>query len=136
MQPCWSAGRVGIEKTQIERARRPESHRTRQGELTGIRWVLEKDGQAIDEQRLRNAIHHRAEHGIEAHFLGKRAAEFDQRAAIVEPVAVEEMIEARLHPVAKRLKQECSDDDGDDGPGRPRSESGVRQRADQAIARK
>ena len=70
----------------------------------GLRGVLEKDGQAIDQQSLRNPIEHGAEQRFETHFVRERAAEFDQRAAIVEAVAIEKVIETRLHPIAQGLE--------------------------------
>ena len=85
-----------------------------------MRRILEENGQAIHQQRLRNAIEHRAEQRLEADFIRERAPEFDQRAAIVEPVAIEEVIEARLHPIAQRLDQKCRDHDGDHRAGRAR----------------
>jgi hypothetical protein len=62
------------------------------------------------------------QHRLQVHFVGERAAEFDQRAAVIEAVAIEEVVQPRLHPFAQRLKQEGGDDDGDDAPrpGRPR----------------
>ena len=100
-----------------------------------MRLVLDENRQTVHQQRLRDAVHHRRQHRIEAHFGGERAAEFDQRAAIIETVAVEETVQARLNPVAKRLKQKRGDHDGDDfahHAGRPR---GVEQRADQRDER-
>ena len=115
----------GIEKAQIERAFGPKTHRARKHELAGMRRIFEENGQAIHQQRLRNAVEHRAEQRLEAHFVRERAPEFNQRAAIVQPVAVEEMIEARLHPIAQRLEQKCRDHDGDHGAGGPGRSSAV-----------
>ena len=126
-----------VEKAQIERAfgaHVPSS-------ATSTNWpgcagILEEDGEAVDEQRLRNAVEHGAEQRLEADFVGERAAEFDQRAAIVEAVAIEEVVEARLHPVAQRLEQERGDDDGDHRAGRARRPGRVEQLADQRDAAK
>ena len=38
-----------IEKAEIERTRRPESHRTRKHKLGGMRGILEKDSETIDQ---------------------------------------------------------------------------------------
>ena len=88
---------------------------------------------------MRNAVHHRAEHRLEAHFVRKRAAEFDQRAAIVETIAIEEAIEARLNPFAERLEQKRGDDDGDhaaDRPGRLRVRDFRDQRDQREVNRR
>ena len=100
-----------------------------------MRFVLDENRQAIHQQRLRDAIHHRCEHRIEAHFGGERAAELNQRAAIIETVPVKEPVQARLNPVAKRLKQKCGDDDGDDAAHHAGRPGRVEQRADQRDER-
>ena len=65
----------------------------------GLAAVFEKNRETIDEQGLRNAVENRAEQRFEANFVGEGAAEFDQRAAIVEPIAIEEAIETGLHAI-------------------------------------
>ena len=61
-----------------------------------------------------------AQQRFEANFVRKRAAEFDQRAPVIEPVAIEKVIETRLHPIAQRLKQKRSHDNGDHSARRAR----------------
>src|ERR1700734_671426 len=82
--------------------------------MAGICNILNKNRQAIDQERLRYAIHHGTEHRLETDFIGERAAEFDQRAAIVQAIAIEEAIEACLNPFTERLEQKRSNNNGDD----------------------
>src|SRR6266852_2220769 len=56
--------------------------------------------------------------GFEAHFVRQGAPEFNQRAAIVEAVAVEKAVEAPLNPFAERLEQKGCDNNGDHAPDR------------------
>ena len=113
-RPPRKLGPGRAEETKIERFRETHAHRASQAEIAGIGDVLDKNRQAIDEKRLRDAVHHGAEHGLKPHFVGERAAEFDQGAAIVQTVAIEEAIETRLNPFAERLEEKRGDDDGDD----------------------
>ena len=97
-----------------------------------------KNRQAIHQQRLRNAVHHRTQHRLEAHFIGQRAAEFNQRAPVIQPVAIEKAIQPRLNPFAERLKQKRRDDDGDHAahrPGRLRVEICADQRDQREVNR-
>ena len=52
--------------------------------------------------------------GSKPDFVRERAAKFNQRAPVVQTVAVEETIEPSLNPFAEGLEKKCSDDDGDD----------------------
>ena len=93
--------------------------------MAGIRRVLEEYGESIHQQRLRDAVEHGAHQRLEAHFVRERAAEFNQRAAIIQSVAIEEAIEPRLHAVAQRLDQERRDHDGDHRARRACRQPGV-----------
>ncbi len=97
--------------------------------------VIDENRQTIHEQRLRDTIHHRREHWVKAHLRSERAAKLNQCAAIVQAVSVKKAVQARLNPVAKRLKQKCGHHNGDHSahhPGRPR---GVEQRSDRGHNR-
>src|ERR1700676_407420 len=121
------------QKTQIERLRKPHTHGTRQTHLAGLRRIFHEDRQTVDQQSLRDAVHHRTEHRFDANFVGQRAAKFDECTAVVQAVAVEKTVEARLNPFAERLKEKGSYDDGDHaahGPGSLRVED-VRDQRDQ-----
>ena len=121
---------LAVQKTQIERARVAHADRSRHAIRAGMALVLDENRQAVHEQRLRDSIHHRSEHRVEAHFRRERAAKLNQRAAIVQAVPVKKAVQARLNPVAKRLEQKCRHHDGDHSAhhsGRPR---GVEQRSD------
>ncbi len=61
---------------------------------------------------MRDAIHHRAKHGLQANFVCERTAKFNQRAAVVEAIAIEESVQPRLDAFAERLKEECGNHDG------------------------
>ena len=120
-----------IEETQIQQRFRANAHRARKHKFGRVRRILEKNRQAIDQQCLRNAVEHGTHQRFEAHFVRQRAAEFDQRAAIVEAVAVEEAVKPRLHPVAQRLEQKRSHYDRDHRARRARRQRGVERFADQ-----
>ena len=124
-----------IQKTQIERPRVPHAHRSRQPVRARMRFVLDENRQAVHQQRLRDAIHHRCEHRIEPHFGGERASELNQSAAIIEAVPVKETVQARLNPVAKWLEQKCGDNDGDDAAHHSGRPCRVEQRANQRDKR-
>src|SRR5208282_6070203 len=124
-----------VEKTQIEGAFGAESHRAGQHEPAGIIRILEENGEAIDEQRLGKPIEHGAEERINANFIRERAAELDECAAIVEAVAIKKVVEARLHPVAQRLKEKCGDDDGDHRSEGARRQGAVRKLANERDRR-
>ena len=93
-----------FEETKIERAFRAATHRARENEVSRLRGILQKNGQAIDQQRLRDAIEHRAQQRFESHFVRQRPAELDERTAVVKAVTIEKVIQASLHPVAQRLE--------------------------------
>ncbi len=127
----------GVQERQIQRAFWAQTHGARKHELSGRCGIFQKHGEAINQQRLRNTIEHRADEWFQAHFVGERAAEFDERAAVIEAIAVEETVEARLHPLAQRLDQKRGDDDRDDAAGGAGGKTGaVKQFADQAIIAK
>ena len=60
--------------------------------------------QAVDQQRPRQALDHRGEHGVKIGFGAKLTAKFDQGAAIVISCAIKELVEAILNPLAYRVK--------------------------------
>ena len=65
------------------------------------------------------------------HFVRERAAELDQRAPVIKPVAIEEAIQTRLDPIAEGLKDKRGENDGDDIAGRAGGPSGLEQLANQ-----
>src|SRR5580704_5725451 len=91
--------------------------------MAGIRGVFQEDGEAIDEKRLRDTIEDGGDEWLEANFVGERATEFDERAAVIEAVAIEKAVEASLNADAQRFDEESGDDNGDDGSGRARGET-------------
>jgi len=107
------------EETEIERLRKTHTHRASQAETSRARNVLDKYGEAVDKERLRDAVHHRAKHRLKPHFVCERAAELDQGAPIVQAVAVEETVETRLNPFAEGLEKQSGDNDGDDAAHGP-----------------
>ena len=126
---------LGVQKTQIERARVAHADRPRHAVRAGMAFVLDENRQPVHQQRLRDAIHHRREHRIEAHFRSERAAKLNQRAAIIQTVPVKEAVQARLNPVAKRLEQKCRHHDGDHSAHHSGRPGGVEQRSDQRHER-
>src|ERR1700688_578795 len=112
-RPTGELGPGRLEEAKIHGLGEAHAHGASEAHMAGAHGVFHEDGQAIDEQSLGNAVHDRAQHGVETHFIGEGAAEFNQGAPVVEPVAVEETIQARLNPFAKRLKQEGGNDDSD-----------------------
>jgi hypothetical protein len=67
--------------------------------LLRLRGVGEEDRQAIDHQGARQAVDNRTEHLVEIGLGVQIAAELDQGAAVVIALAVEDLVEALLHPV-------------------------------------
>jgi len=111
----------GAEEREIQRSFGANAHGARQGERAGMSFILEKDSQAIDEQGLRDAIEDRADQRLDTHFIGERTAEFNQGAAVIEAIAVEEAVEPGLYAFTQGFDQERRNDDGDDaanGAGR------------------
>src|SRR5208282_5433511 len=113
-RPPRKLGPGRTEKTEIERLRETHTHRAGQAEMAGVRDIFDKNRETVDEERLRYAVHHGAEHRLEPHFVGERATKFDQGAAIVQAVAIKEAIEAGLNPFAEGLEEKRGDHDGDD----------------------
>src|SRR5579883_3475905 len=103
----------GREEAEVLRLGETHAHGAREAHLAGPCGVLDKNGHAIDEQSLRDAVDDRAEHGLEADLVGKGAAKLNEGAPIVEPVAIEEAVEASLNPLAEGLEEKGGDDDGD-----------------------
>ena len=121
-----------IQKLKIERAFRAQAHGTGEDEAARAARVFEENGEAIDQQGLRNAIEHGTEQRLEADFVGQRAAELDQGAAVIEAIAIEKAVEASLHPFAQGFEEERGDDDGDDaadGTGGGQGDGKVRRSA-------
>src|SRR4029077_10485099 len=112
-RPAGELGPGRLEKAEIQGFGKPHTHGTRDAHPAGLQGIFHKNRQPVDEQRLGDAVHDRAEHGIEAHFVRQRAPEFNQRAAIVEAVAVEKAVEAPLNPFAEWLEQKGCDNNGD-----------------------
>ncbi len=103
----------GCDEGEIQRLAKAHAHGTSQAHRAGILLIFNKNSQAVDEKRLRDAIHHGTQHGLEPDFIRQGAAEFDQRAAVVKAIAVEEAVQARLNTFAERLKEKRGDHDGD-----------------------
>src|SRR6266404_918161 len=119
-RPAGELGPGRLEKTKVQGFEEPHTHGTRDAHLAGLQRIFHKNRKPIDEQRLGDAVHDRAEHGIEAYFIRQGAPEFNQRAAIVEAVAVEKAVEAPLNSFAERLEQKGCDNNGDHAANRAR----------------
>src|SRR6267143_2990493 len=120
-----------VQKTQIEWPRVTHADGPRQAVGAALSFLFRENRQAVHQQRLRNAVHHRSEHGVEPHFGSERAAELDECPAIVETVPVKELIQARLNPVTERLEQKGGHDNGDDSAHHAGRPGRMEQRADQ-----
>src|SRR5215472_13259560 len=118
-RPTGEFGPDRIEEAKIHGFREPHAHRASQAHLAKLLGIVDENRQPVDQQGLRNAVHHRTQHGVLPYFVRQRAAKFDQGAAIVEPVAIEKTIQARLNPLAERLEQKRRNDDGDHPANRP-----------------
>ena len=114
-----------VEKRKIERAFGTQAHGAGKHKAARSSRVLQENREAIDQQGLRDAIEHGTDQRFEADFVGERAAEFDQGAAIIEAIAIEEAVEARLHPFAQGFDEESGDDDGDDAADGPGGKAGA-----------
>jgi hypothetical protein len=88
-RPPGELGPGRLEETEIHRFGKAHAHGTSETHASWPNRIFHEDSDAVDQQGLREAVHHRAKHGIEAHFVGERAAELDQRAAVIETIAVE-----------------------------------------------
>src|SRR5882724_11761584 len=108
-RPTRDLGPGRLKEAQIQRFVHPHAHRARQSHFSRRLSVLYKNCQSVNQQCLRNTVHHRSQHRIEPYFIGQSFSEFDQRAAIVQPVAIEEVIEPPLNPYADWLEQERRD---------------------------
>src|SRR5271155_270941 len=69
-RPPRKLGPGRTEKTEIERLRETHTHRAGQAEMAGVRDVFDKNSETVDEERLRYAVHHGAEHRLEAPLVG------------------------------------------------------------------
>src|SRR5205085_11343553 len=118
-RPTDKLGPGRIEETQVHGPGKTHTHGARETHAARLLRVVHENGQAVYQQGLREAVHYGAEHGIKPHFVRQRAAKFDQRAAVIEAVAVEEAVQAGLNPFAEGLKQKCGDDNGDHASHRP-----------------
>src|SRR3984893_5171958 len=112
-RPPGELGPGRLEETEIHRLGKAHAHGASETHASWPNRIFHEDRDAVDQQGLREAVHHRAKHGIEAHFVGERAAELDQRAAVIETIAVEKTIQARMNPFPEGLKEERGDYDGD-----------------------
>src|SRR6266446_9634403 len=101
-RPAGELGPGRLEEGEIHRLGETHTHGAREAHVSRVHGIFHEDGDAIDEEGLGEAVHYRAKHGIEAHFVGERAAELDEGAAIIKAVAIEEAVEARLDPFAER----------------------------------
>ena len=66
-----------VQKRKIKRAFGAQAHGTGKDKAAGSGRVFQENGEAIDEQGLRNAIEYRTDERLKANFVGERAAEFD-----------------------------------------------------------
>ena len=111
--------RLLLEKAQIERAGVGDAERLGQAEMLGLLGAGEEDGDAVHQQRAREAVDHRAEHLVEIGFGAQVAAELDQGAPVVVTLAIEHAVEALLDPVLHGLEQERGHDHGHHQAGGP-----------------
>src|SRR5438445_4663172 len=131
-RPAGELGPGRLEKTKVQGFEEPHTHGTRDAHLAGLQGIFHKNRKPVDEQRLGDAVHDRAEHGVEAHFVRQGAPEFNQRPTIVEAVAVEKGVEAPLNPFAERLEQKGRDNNGDHAANRT---GGLHDRQDRKSTR-
>ncbi len=119
-----------IQKTQIERARVPHADRSRDAIRARMALVLDENRQPVHKESLRNSIHYRSEHRVEAHLRSQRAAKLNQRAAIVQTVPVEKAVQPRLNPIAEWLEQKCRHHNRDHSAHHSGRPGGMEQRSD------
>src|SRR5260370_12001847 len=112
-RPAGKLGPGRLEETKIQGFGEAHTHGTGDAHLPGLHAVLDENCETVDQQRLGNPVHNRTQHGVESHFVGQGASEFDERATVIEAVAVEEAVQARLDPLAERLEQKRGYDNGD-----------------------
>ena len=127
----FERGPCRIEKAEIQWSFELQAHGLGEGVGSRIRGIFEKHGETVDQQGLGDAIEHRPQQRFEADFVGERAAEFDQGAAEVQAVAVEEMIELGLHEIAQWLEQKGRHHDGNHVAGRAGGPGDVEEFPDQ-----
>src|SRR5229473_7031348 len=116
-RPACKLGPGRLEETKIQGFGEPHTHGAGNAHLPWLHGVLDENCETVDQQRLRNPVHDRTQHGVETHFVRQRASEFDERAAVIKAIAVEKAVQARLDPLAERLEQKRGYDNGDHAAG-------------------
>src|SRR5579859_1303189 len=118
-RPPSELGPGRLEEAEIHGFGETHAHGASEAHAGRAQGIFHEDGDAVDQQGLRETVHDRAEHGVEANFVGERTTELDQGAAVIEAVAVEKPVKAGLDPFAEGLKEESGDHDGNHAAGRP-----------------
>src|SRR6266404_9787689 len=94
-----------LDEAEIQWFTDADAHGPRQTQFARGFRVLNEYRQAIHQQSLRYAIHYRTQHRVQPDFVGQCLAEFDQRSAIVQTIAIEKMIQAPLDPHTNGLEK-------------------------------